>query len=689
MSINTNGSFLQFNKLPILAINPQTAYKTSDNNQKLKSKNDFPVVGTVTVKTSKGESPESVAKRALLKMTSIAGLDGTQQQKDFVEKNSKSGLIWADKSVDITPNDGTKLTINDIKAKNQTIDLSNLVNEVKQLQKEFVAQGGKLSRGKDYTLPQSSENSDNPNDAISGKDGVNERNNQKAKLEQLMKNAQVLNSVFGEPAKLTDLKHFNVKELNISGYSNEDNALASLIEEKYGKGNLWADKKTEILQIAKSMGVKVENLKSNGNGTASFDLNVENVLKLQHAYIGVQEKFNIDKANADEAIANHPIQKFAQGVVDGAWEDLKSNWKMVTSPWQTVKDVASGAWELGKLGAQLAAMPSLQRNAMFAQLAAAGFENLADMPVSEAAYKLGKFVGMAAVEIALFKGAGAVAGTGLKALNAIRGTEFGKTLLSSAVNMAKEVKQTVGNIPIPTGVKPAITLSTGQTIGFPTLEMAKLGDVSSEMLSKAKQIFSSGGKLIDEAIIKAAKEKVEKLVKNGDAQELKAFLKETYQKHGYQLYNELKETVAKTIDETYGIRKTIDLDEILGGHAIEKHVGKSDNWLRKRLLTEGIPSASTFRNKEVANRTVAQFVKENRAEIEAWLNNPKSDSIFQKSIKMSEPVGNVLEKGKGNAPNSKSFQTDRAWIVIVKDSYAAQGWRVETAFPIPKGKFSY
>jgi Bacterial CdiA-CT RNAse A domain len=205
------------------------------------------------------------------------------------------------------------------------------------------------------------------------------------------------------------------------------------------------------------------------------------------------------------------------------------------------------------------------------------------------------------------------------------------------------------------------------------------------MLSKAKQIFSSGGKLVDEAIVKAAKEKVENLVKNGDAQELKAFLKETYQKHGYQLYDELKTTVAKTIEETYGIRKTIDLDEILGGHAIEKHVGKTDSWLRKRLLTDSTAeAASTFRNKEVANRTVAQFVKENRAEIEAWLKNPKSSPILQKEVKMNESVGNVLARGKGNAPNSKSFQTDKALIVIVKDSYAVQGWRVETAFPVPR-----
>lgn len=446
------------------------------------------------------------------------------------------------------------------------------------------------------------------------------------------------------------------------------------------------------MQIAKSNGVRVENLKPNENGTVSFDLTVESALKLQHAYIGVQEKFNIDKAAADEAVANHPIQKFAQGIVDGAWEDLKNNWKMVSSPWQTIKDVASGAWELGKLGAQLAAMPDAQRNILFAQLAKAGFENLANMPVSEAAYKLGKLVGMAAVELVLLKGAGAVVGTGLKALQAIRGTEFGKTLLASAVNIAKDVKQTVGNIPLPTGVKAVeIVTNTGDVIKFPTLESAKLGELTSPLFSKARQIFSSGGKLIDEAVITAANEKAANLVKNGDAQQLKAFLKESYQKYGYQFYNELKTTVAKTIQDTYGVRKTIDLDEMLGGHTLEKHVGKSDSWLRNRLTNEvgSIGAASTFRTKEAANRTVAQFVKENKAAIEAWLKDPDKN-IFQRDVKMNEMIGNVLDKGKGGVPNSKSYQTNRAVVVIVKDPYSLQGWRVETAFPIsPKGKFTF
>jgi len=532
------------------------------------------------------------------------------------------------------------------------------------------------------TKPQ---NSTNPNETNAGKNGIDNTRRDQEKLRRLAEQAQVLTTAFGEPTKLTDLKHYTVKQISVSGYSAEDNALASMIEEKYGSSNLWGDKKAEILQIAKSAGVKVENLKPNENGTVGFDLTVESLLKLQHAYIGVQEKFNIDKAAAAEAIANHPIQKFAQGVVDGAWEDLKQNWKMVTSPWQTIKEVASGAWELGKLGARLAAMPEMQRNALFAQLAKAGVENLANMPVSEAAYKLGKLVGMAAVELVLMKGVGAVAGTGLKALKAISGSEFGKTLLTSAVNIAKDVKQTVGNIPVPTGIKAVeILTTTGESLKFPTLQSMKLGEITKPLFSQAKQIFSSGGKLIDEAVVLAAKEKAANLVKAGDAQQLKTFLKDSYQKYGYQLYDELKTTVAKTIEDTYGVRKTVDLDEMLGGHTLEKHVGKSDDWLRNRLLNDaGAEAASTFRNKEVADRTIAKFVKENKSEIEAWLKD-SSENQFQRNVEMNEIIGNVLKRGKGYAPNSKSVQTSKATVYIVRDAYSTQGWRVETAFPIPR-----
>jgi hypothetical protein len=470
-----------------MSINATSSLPKAGNNLRLNNFSSFAKDGEKITVVMKGQSAEAHAQ-AILDKFKFSSAD----EKKFKEK------FGYDLRKSLTDSYRNK----DDKTSHKPIG-NGFYQTTIPIDKEMLAQIRKIKpetkqQAKVKVQTKSTASPSNPNEAIAGKNGVNAGNNQRAKIEQLLNNARVLNSVFGEPAKLTDLKHFNVKELNIPGYSNEDNALASLIEEKYGKGNLWADKKTEILQIAKSMGVKVENLKSNGNGTASFDLNVENVLKLQHAYIGVQEKFNIDKAKADEAIANHPIQKFAQGVVDGAWEDLKSNWKMVTNPWQTVKEVASGAYELGKLGVQLAAMPEIQRNMLFAGLAEAGIKGLAEMPIGDAAYQVGKVVGMAAVELALFKGAGIVAGTGLKALKAISGMEIGKTLMSSAIQISKKAGETLGKIPIPKGVKLVeITTTTGEKLRFPTFETAKLGEVTKAMESRALQTLDGVKKAIN------------------------------------------------------------------------------------------------------------------------------------------------------------------------------------------------
>lgn len=75
------------------------------------------------------------------------------------------------------------------------------------------------------------------------------------------------------------------------------------------------------------------------NGKIEFDISVESLLKLQHAYIGVQEKFNADMKIINETVDNLPHNRFAKGVFEGAWDTLKANWKAITNPVQTVKDI--------------------------------------------------------------------------------------------------------------------------------------------------------------------------------------------------------------------------------------------------------------------------------------------------------------------------------------------------------------
>jgi hypothetical protein len=122
-------------------------------------------------------------------------------------------------------------------------------------------------------------------------------------------------------------------------------------------------------------------------------------------------------------------------------------------------------------------------------------------------------------------------------------------------------------------------------------------------------------------------------------------------------------------------------DPELKGHTIEKHVGKSEAWLRNRLEKDPKMKkekfCSSFRNEAIANRVQGQFVKQNRAVLEAWLKNDESPSLKAKVV-MKEPVGIVVERGKSGAS-----ETHTSRVVVIRDS-SAQGWHILTSFPIPE-----
>ena len=66
-------------------------------------------------------------------------------------------------------------------------------------------------------------------------------------------------------------------------------------------------------------------------------------------------------------------------------------------------------------------------------------------------------------------------------------------------------------------------------------------------------------------------------------------------------------------------RRDVRSHDEAGGHSIERHVGKSESWLRQRLANDpGLGVASSFRNEIVANRTQGAFVRRYREQIDAW-----------------------------------------------------------------------
>jgi hypothetical protein len=133
--------------------------------------------------------------------------------------------------------------------------------------------------------------------------------------------------------------------------------------------------------------------------------------------------------------------------------------------------------------------------------------------------------------------------------------------------------------------------------------------------------------------------------------------------------------------ENTGARRDIEMQEAAGGHTIERHVGKSESWLRKRIETDptlridGV--ASSFRNETIANRTQGQFIKQNKQAIIDWLKG-ESNRPFTDVVKMKEPIGIVVERSK-----SGFVETTKARIVLVKDN-SEHGWHILTSFPITR-----
>lgn len=121
-------------------------------------------------------------------------------------------------------------------------------------------------------------------------------------------------------------------------------------------------------------------------------------------------------------------------------------------------------------------------------------------------------------------------------------------------------------------------------------------------------------------------------------------------------------------------RRDVGAHESAGGHTGEKHIGKSEHWLRQRLAREpNLDFASSFRNEAAANRTQGAFVKRYHEQIDAWL--ASGEPRFRGEIDMGQPIGIVV------APTGRVVESSRAFVVLVRDG-SAHGWHFLTSFPI-------
>jgi Bacterial CdiA-CT RNAse A domain len=138
----------------------------------------------------------------------------------------------------------------------------------------------------------------------------------------------------------------------------------------------------------------------------------------------------------------------------------------------------------------------------------------------------------------------------------------------------------------------------------------------------------------------------------------------------------------KAEDGTLGSRRNTADHEKAGGHSEDRHVGKSESWLRDRLETDPTLKnqnhASSFRNNVALNRTQGRFTKRYKKEISAWLKNDKATGVFKRVIDMEKPIGIVVERN-----TSGYIETTKALVILAKDN-SSLGYHIVTSFPVIK-----
>lgn len=118
-------------------------------------------------------------------------------------------------------------------------------------------------------------------------------------------------------------------------------------------------------------------------------------------------------------------------------------------------------------------------------------------------------------------------------------------------------------------------------------------------------------------------------------------------------------------------------DEAIGGHTLERHVGRTDAELAERLRREPrISAASTFADAATAASVVALALEANRARVEAWAarKGPRPNLVIG-YVSRAGPIGRSLRRGQRMADACR-----RARIVL-RWHERRDRWFVLTSYP--------
>jgi toxin YxiD len=84
-------------------------------------------------------------------------------------------------------------------------------------------------------------------------------------------------------------------------------------------------------------------------------------------------------------------------------------------------------------------------------------------------------------------------------------------------------------------------------------------------------------------------------------------------------------------------------DEAAGGHILRKHVGQTEEQLRRRLEREtNITGASTYSDRSTAEHTVGAAIANSRGEIQDWLSRSGKHPNLVLDYDSDVPIGRTM-----------------------------------------------
>jgi hypothetical protein len=106
-------------------------------------------------------------------------------------------------------------------------------------------------------------------------------------------------------------------------------------------------------------------------------------------------------------------------------------------------------------------------------------------------------------------------------------------------------------------------------------------------------------------------------------------------------------------------RRDLARDEERGGHTVERHIGKTDAELLRRLDEESISADSTYTDRDIAEMAVAAAIQESSNRINSWLHRPGGHSNLVLDYDSDSPLGRSMRRD-----DSQSFPCSHAVAIL-------------------------